>query len=515
MSNVTKSVYEAFRHGAKFTTLQVDPKTLSDSELQALYVGLVNDDMLTTLDFNPNDEYSLAVQVAAQALRSNNTLKCLSVSCNRLDNDGLTEIGTAVALNTSLKTLNLSRCCICLYQLDGMRRLCKAFESNTSISTLFIRQNYFGTTIGTEIGRMLASPNALRILDVSYNPLSDNGMVPIGRALARNSTLTALYMSDCRAGAVGMQAVAEGLEQNSALTDLGLRGCQCDADSMAAMSSAISINTVLRKLDLGRCMVTTDDMCLFAASLAKNSSLTFLELPYNRIGPECAAALGESLAVNTTLTTLWIGGNRLGSPVVREAAKSLRSNTTLVYIDLSENNVDCAGAAELGETLALNTTIRHIDLSCNAIASKGARALAHGIAANTKLTSLDLRSTCLETDDVRMLGRALEKNTTLTNLYVGRNPDVKRTVTEQLERFADANKKLAAEKSEFFAKFTRCHVRACRENDETTPLCSFPRELVEVVTRNLRHTPPSVFAKRTASSACLDERDASRPRGPA
>ena len=214
----------------------------------------------------------VGAQHLAQALCVNTSVKTLDLSLNPLCDEGAKALAEMLGgngaessgtVNTTLEHVNLSRCDIGRL---GTQHLAQALCVNTSVKTL----------------------------DLSLNPLCDEGAKALAEMLGGNgtessgtvnTTLERVDLSDCRIGPVGAQHLAQALCVNTSVKTLDLSHNPLDDETAKALAEMLggngaessgTVNTTLENVSLSKCY----------------------------IGPVGAQHLAQALCVNTSVKTL-------------------------------------------------------------------------------------------------------------------------------------------------------------------------------------------------------------------
>lgn len=117
-------------------------------------------------------------------------MKTLYLSYNeKVGNIGAHYIAQALRHNTTLKTLDLSRCGI---TLPGVITLCDSLETNTGVYDL----------------------------NLSQNDIGDDGIIYLSHSLQLNKTLTALNVMCCIFTKLGLESLAQMLTFNTTITKI-------------------------------------------------------------------------------------------------------------------------------------------------------------------------------------------------------------------------------------------------------------------------------------------------------
>ncbi|GBG31450.1 NACHT, LRR and PYD domains-containing protein 1 [Hondaea fermentalgiana] len=177
------SVY--FREDAG--TLSLGDKLLGDSGCIRLMQEIANSATLVRLDLRGNHIATDGAEAIANALRTNRTLRFLSLEWNRIGAcDG------------------------------GVRSLASSLEINQTLQDLDLRNNQIGPDGGLSLGRALRQNCGLRRLDLRWNELGTSG----GRALANavsegNHTVREVLVTGNGVIGVHAQALRDAVARNA------------------------------------------------------------------------------------------------------------------------------------------------------------------------------------------------------------------------------------------------------------------------------------------------------------
>jgi Ran GTPase-activating protein (RanGAP) involved in mRNA processing and transport len=134
-----------------------------------------------------------------------------------------------LTLNTSLVCLDVSRCNMAD---DDAENIARALRSNTTLRSLSLASNKLTWVSGVHMGKYLLDNKSLEELDLSHNSIEDPGCLGGGgvgdggltQVLRQNAALRYLSLAHCGIGDVGLCALAAGLEGNGTLGTLLLWG---------------------------------------------------------------------------------------------------------------------------------------------------------------------------------------------------------------------------------------------------------------------------------------------------
>ena len=152
----------------------------------------------------------VGAQSLAKAIIAGNTsirLEYLNISDNKIGDNGIVHIATALQKNTTMKELDVHKCSI---SDVGAKSLAEAIAGNTSI----------------------------RLLNISDNKIGDNGIVHIATALQKNTTMKELDVHKCSISDVGAQSLAEAIAGNTRLEYLNISDNKIRDNGMVHIATA-------------------------------------------------------------------------------------------------------------------------------------------------------------------------------------------------------------------------------------------------------------------------------------
>ena len=387
----------------------------SRTSIPAFSQALAVNTSLTTLNLSGNCIGPEGATSLSQALALNTSLTTLDLSVNGIRPEGATLLFRALAVNTSLTTLNLSGNSI---GAEDATSLSQALAVNTSLTTLDLSDNGIRPEGATSLSQVLALNTSLTTLNLSVNGIRPEGATSLSQALAVTTSLTTLNLSRNSIGAEGATSLSQALVINTSLTTLDLSDNGIRPEGATSLSQALAVTTSLTTLNLSRNSIDAEGATSLSQALALNTSLTTLDLSVNGIRPEGATSLSQALAVNTSLTTLDLCDNGIRPEGATSLSQALAVTTSLTTLNLSRNSIGAEGATSLSQALAVNTSLTTLDLSWNFIGAEGATSLFQALAVNTSLTTLDLSYNSIGAENATSLSQALAVNTSLTTLYL-------------------------------------------------------------------------------------------------
>jgi Ran GTPase-activating protein (RanGAP) involved in mRNA processing and transport len=293
--------------------------------------------------------------------------------------------------NHSLKTLSLVHYPI---SLKGFECIARGLSCNASLETLELSCTGMGDSSVVALVDGLRINKTLKCLDLSNNnALSQSGRAAIERLMGHN-ILKELILGDTSAS-VGASTLARGLSQNNSIEKLDLDGTFVVSESLEtfhALCESLRGNTALRYLNVGFNNVHLDNVCVTALRLDL-MSLETLELNQNPVTSCGIAALAQSLRGPCTLKELRLRRCQLDDAGLLKLGEALITNEALEVLDVRGNNFTHIGASQFFDLLPQMKGLKSVyglvtgllaDASTNAVGL----ALVDGLRENTKLQKI-------------------------------------------------------------------------------------------------------------------------------
>jgi Ran GTPase-activating protein (RanGAP) involved in mRNA processing and transport len=129
----------------------------------------------------------------------------------------------------------------------GMRELAAALALNTTLTSLNLSCRGFVAADAHELAGALERNRTLKVLDLDSNNIGDGSRL-LAAALERNNSLTALFLTSNNIGDDGARYLAAALERNNSLTWLGLYNNNIGEAGAAAFRAALETNCTLYAL---------------------------------------------------------------------------------------------------------------------------------------------------------------------------------------------------------------------------------------------------------------------------
>ena len=334
----------------------------------------------------------VGAQHLAQALCVNTSVKTLKLSCNHLHDEGAIVLAEMLGGNraessgtVTLEHVDLSSCRI---RPAGAQRLAQALRVNNSVKTLKLSCNAVGDEGAKALAKMLKTKNSrtvytsLEHIDLYNCSIEPVGTQHLAQALRVNTSVKTLKLSCNHLRDKGARALAEMLggkraessgTVNTTLEHVYLRNCYIGPIGAKRLAQALCVNNSVKTLKLSGNAVGDEGAKVLAKMLKRKNSravyttLEHIDLSDCRIGPAGAQYLAQALRVNTSVKTLKLFNNPLDDEGAKALAELLGGygskssgtvNTTLEHIDLRNCSIGPEGAQHLAQALCVNTSVK-------------------------------------------------------------------------------------------------------------------------------------------------------------
>ncbi|MDF2965794.1 MAG: hypothetical protein K0Q51_1182 [Rickettsiaceae bacterium] len=296
------------------------------------------------------------------------------------------------------------------FSSEQFKQLIIALKKNTSITSLYLRNNNIGSEGAKELAAVLKENYTITDVNLKNNRIEGEGARDIAEALKENKTITKLNLQYNNIGSEGAKAIAGALKINDTITEINLRHNNIGSEGAKAIAGALKDNKSITKLNLQGTGINDEGVRAIAGALKDNKSITILNLKWTGIKGEGARAIADALKENETITTIDLSSNNIGSEGAKAIAGALKINNTITEINLRGNNIGSEGAKAIAGALKDNKSITNISLSSNYIWNEGVIAIAAALKENNTITNIYLEHNLTEDAGKLAIAEALKKN---------------------------------------------------------------------------------------------------------
>ena len=314
------------------THLLLQSCSIGDQEAEMLARWKNLKPSLMVLNLIDNNITHKGMESIVTIIKSNTNLTHFTVSLNPISDDGIqllsllnlehliqldirninmTEVGTCALddyfkFNKSLQSLNISNNNI---KDNGLTRMLCNLPS--TLVHLIVTKCCLTCTGAVNISKVIRINKTLKYLDISHNPVGDDGISAISDGLHVNITLIQLVACRCEFCSKGAESIAEMLRTNKTLKYLNICSNHIDDDGIAAVACSVQANTTLCELELCDCKFYSKGLENVNKMLMINKSLKRVSIFYYDDDDAALIAVLETfLKTNCKLSQLSVIGSK-------------------------------------------------------------------------------------------------------------------------------------------------------------------------------------------------------------
>jgi Ran GTPase-activating protein (RanGAP) involved in mRNA processing and transport len=271
---------------------------------------------------------------------------------------------------THLRKLDLSNN---LITPNGCMNLCRAIAVTHTLERLNLAWNDIRTKGVSQLAKMIRSGKSNIIdLDVSYNQISDAGVLDLLHCLAKDKPgkpMKRLVLAGNEFPQDNLLVLVKSLNsRKSKLEHLDVSDMGCSR--LWRISRAMPRNQSLKTLIMARNFITLSRGMYseeFASEVLSSKTLTHLDVSFNKLGDDGALAFARYIGNNKVLQHLNIAGCGLSKPSAYGLSRALAHNSILSSLNMSWNEIGAQGATALLDMLDTNHTMKELDAGGYAI----------------------------------------------------------------------------------------------------------------------------------------------------
>jgi Ran GTPase-activating protein (RanGAP) involved in mRNA processing and transport len=412
--NLSRNYFQALGHLADALALNIPLQMLDVSqsepipleEWETLAQALAINTNLLTLDLQNCKIDAFIAEAIAEVLKKNQTLTCLQMSFNDINNPGFEALMNALSKNSGLLTLDITECGIT--SVEGLPH-----TRNRTLTSLILDGNHIGKD-SASVAEGLKRSFALCTLSVSECELQDAGLIEVISALRSNSSVEILIMEsnvfgdsatksmseylasdncslkhlNAKGNVLDLSILINGILPNKSLQELKLSGINLSSlQKVDGLASAIQGSSI-KSLEIDQCSIGDEEFQLLASLFGKTSKLRCISMMSNEFSHFGLASIAEELAQNTSIEMLVISHNHIGNEGMRLIGEILKSNCTLAYLYIADCHV--SQLTGLVEGLKMNSSLHLLDLNANDLAGSCIADICQIIRENKSLTFFHL-----------------------------------------------------------------------------------------------------------------------------
>ena len=285
---------------------------------------------------------------------------------NRICSEGVKLIEKVLKTNFYLEKIDLSSNSL---KNEGMKYIINGLESNSSLEVLIISNNEINEK-GIIYMESKIKSCKLKHLDISCNPISNNGLILIADCIYKKKLgeITYLNISDCSITFDSFKVFIKKLSKNHKIQTLIFNKNNLYSNKWETLETIFS-GMALKNLSLGSCHLgpVINDI---AHVFMRNSTLRFLDFSHNQINDQQFYSFQDYPINNLSLEEMDFSKNYISDKSAAKFFKNLIYSTTFQRLNFFDNQLQNESAVAIMETLKNNHNIFYINIKCNRIGIK-------------------------------------------------------------------------------------------------------------------------------------------------
>ena len=343
-----------------------------DQGIEILIENIKNNSNIVELNLCSNNIGTKGGIIIFNYLLNQNSVITLDLSSkegiyrNRICAEGVKLIEKVLKKNYFLEKLDLSSNSI---KNEGLKYLVNGLISNFSLQTLLISNNEI-TEKGIIYMKSKLNLCKLKYLDISCNPISNNGLILLSKCLSGNqlNEITYLNVAECSFNFEAFKAFIKNIAKNHKLQTLILNKNNLFSNKWDILEDAFN-GLALKNLYLGSCGIGPV-LKNVSQAFIRNATIKYLDLSHNKINDKEFEYFQEYPIENLTLEEIDFSNNFISDKSALIFFRNLLHNNNFQKLNFFDNQLQNESANEILEVLKQNHNIINININCNRIGIK-------------------------------------------------------------------------------------------------------------------------------------------------
>lgn len=351
---------------------------------------LYSTDKIAYLDLAQNNLGDIGVQILCDAIQSSISLVMLNVTSNGISHKGgdsifkmLIDQKSIISMNlSSIEGINRNRICAV-----GMKNIVQALKCNGFIEDL----NLGGNSIKNEGLKLIAEGmninNHLHNINISNNELTSIGIQTCFDQI-KSSKIIELNISSNPIKNEGLMKIAGCLGNFSLIRKLNVSNCGIDFKGFYDLIINLQNIKRLESLDISENDLNTNRFSSIK-SFFQQCGIKSLNMSKCNLANNSGYALGQCLCVNDSIRKIELKGNKITDKGFRSFIPLPKVNSTIESFDISKNYISDITAIEFILNLANNKSIKHINMYDNQLKNESAISIIDVLMKNKIIISIN------------------------------------------------------------------------------------------------------------------------------
>lgn len=351
-----------------------------------------NDNLFSRLILTKNNFGDMGIELLIEKIRNNSNIVELNLCSNNLGVKGGIIIFDYLLNQNSIISLDLS-------SKEGIyrNRIC---AEGVKLIEKVLKNNFY-----------------LEKLDLSSNSLKNEGMKYIINGLKSNSSLQVLILSNNEINEKGIIYMETKLTQCK-LKHLDLSLNPINNNGLISLANCLSgdILNEISYLNVSECSLTFEAFRMFIRKLSKNHKLQTLIFNRNNLFSNKWETLQNAFS-GMALKNLSFGSCQIG-PSIKDIAQVFRRNATIKFIDFSHNQIDDDQFYYFQNYPINNLALEEIDFSNNFISDKSASTFFKNLLFNNSIQKLNFFDNQLQNESANAILELVKRNHNILKINI-------------------------------------------------------------------------------------------------
>ena len=344
-----------------------------DDGIELLLESLKGNDNIVELNLSSNSLGPNGGMEVFHFLLEQNSIICIDLSSkeglyrNRICAEGIRLITQVLQKNFFLEKIDLSSNSI---KNEGLKYIINGLKSNMNLQSLIIPNNEINEKGILYMENKLQTCK-LKHLNISSNPIGNNGLISLGICLAGDqlNEIISLNISECSITFDAFFIFIKKISKNQKIQILTANKNDLSSNNKWHILDDFFKKLSLRNLSLGSCHLNKD-MKEIADIFKFNPTIKYLDLSHNQITDENFESFQSYPKDNLILEELDLSRNYISDRSALIFFQNLADNTNILKLNFFDNHLENTSASAIIDILKINKHILNININCNRIGLK-------------------------------------------------------------------------------------------------------------------------------------------------
>ena len=351
--------------------LNLTRNNLGDNGVKILINSIKNSTSLVSLNLTSNSITHKGGEVIFGELINQQSIIDLNISSiegtnrNRLTADGIKNIEAFLKKNLFVETLNI---CGNSIKDEGFITLAKGLNNNQTLIKLIVSNNDIHPK-GLKLGLDEISSNKLYSLNISNNPILDEGVKKLTNSLKNFNNLHNLNISNCGFEFPGFEHLLNALQFIKRIEYLNVSGNNLKSDNFENLKPCFTSFGV-KYLNMAKCNLGNESTLVLGECLESNETIKSMNISNNKITDKGFISFIPLFKANNIIENFDCSINYISDMTAKYFIKNIKYNRGLKLINFFDNQLKNEMGNLFIEILETNKNLISINLVYNRVQMK-------------------------------------------------------------------------------------------------------------------------------------------------